>query len=269
MDSDSDDARPLAARKPTPTKPAPVKEETDSDDEPIIRKRPAAATHAKPDSVKTEQGYKKTSAPQKPVGKQLAKVKSENAKGLSRLGSAKQKIDKHEGDVVKEARVKKEFSMPGQTRETPPENDPLRKFYASLREQRPDSELARKWCAMHGLLSKTEAIQYVEDVRTGKIGKARSTPVKSAVNGYNQAKKKPEAQKPASKRKALQYSDDDSDDFKPIAKRAAHVAKPKAAEPKPEPKPKPVQKAKPVKDVAIDNLGSDSDDDMPLINRKQ
>eukprot|EP00198_Chlamydomonas_reinhardtii_P004933 XP_001694269.1 predicted protein [Chlamydomonas reinhardtii] len=47
--------------------------------------------------------------------------------------------------------------MPGQTREAPPETDSLRKFYTSLLEQIPESEMAKKWCLQHGLLSRDEA----------------------------------------------------------------------------------------------------------------
>ena len=39
------------------------------------------------------------------------------------------------------------YDMPGQTRAKPDEEEPLAIFYTSLLQQRPDSELANKWCA--------------------------------------------------------------------------------------------------------------------------
>ena len=67
--------------------------------------------------------------------------------------------------------------------------DPLRKFYTSLREQRPDSQMARKWCVylqiiglwlrqgseldwcrlmQMGLLSEEEAAAAYEELRNVK-----------------------------------------------------------------------------------------------------
>eukprot|EP00210_Caulerpa_lentillifera_P003063 g2925.t1 len=59
--------------------------------------------------------------------------------------------------------VKKErviYDLPGQTKATPPETDPLRRFYTSLLEENSDSKMARKWCIQHGLLKKDEAEQW-------------------------------------------------------------------------------------------------------------
>ena len=44
------------------------------------------------------------------------------------------------------------FPLIGQTKATPEENDPLRKFYTSLLKQKPNSEMAIKWCTEHGLM---------------------------------------------------------------------------------------------------------------------
>ena len=68
---------------------------------------------------------------------------------------------KKTGQKESKARVKAEYDLPGQTRPTPAEvhlnaslcvsltpvcqNDPKRKFYASLLEERADSEMARRW----------------------------------------------------------------------------------------------------------------------------
>ncbi|KAK2076270.1 hypothetical protein QBZ16_001202 [Prototheca wickerhamii] len=76
--------------------------------------------------------------------------------------------------------VKKEYALPGQTRDTPEEGDPLRKFYTSLLEQRPESEMARKWCVMNGLLSAEDAQAYVNAVAARK---GDSRPASRAGNG--------------------------------------------------------------------------------------
>lgn len=49
-----------------------------------------------------------------------------------------------EKEKVKKARTT--YERLGQTRETPPEGDPLRRFYTSLYEENPESLMARKWC---------------------------------------------------------------------------------------------------------------------------
>lgn len=48
------------------------------------------------------------------------------------------------------------FGKIGQKKETPPEGDPLRKFYTSLLLQNKNSQMALKWCLEHGLLSDEE-----------------------------------------------------------------------------------------------------------------
>ena len=44
----------------------------------------------------------------------------------------------------------------GQKRDTPDETDSLRKFYSSLRLQKPESEMAEMWLMEHGLLPEEE-----------------------------------------------------------------------------------------------------------------
>lgn len=54
-----------------------------------------------------------------------------------------------EGPSQEQEKVKKprpKYERLGQTRETPPEGDPLRRFYTSLYEEKPESLMARKWC---------------------------------------------------------------------------------------------------------------------------
>ncbi len=52
----------------------------------------------------------------------------------------------------KQVKKKNEFPLIGQTKLTPPPTDPLRRFYTSLLTQKPDSEMAWKWCTEHGLV---------------------------------------------------------------------------------------------------------------------
>ena len=53
---------------------------------------------------------------------------------------------------IKTKPLKAKYDRIGQTKETPPENDSLRKFYWSLLHQRPDSMMAMKWCLERGLI---------------------------------------------------------------------------------------------------------------------
>lgn len=80
---------------------------------------------------------------------------------------AKSKAPKKEG----EAKPKKEYSLPGQKRDTPAETDALRKFYATLREEKPESAMAEEWLLAHGLLPRAEAAAAL-DALAGRKGKA-------------------------------------------------------------------------------------------------
>lgn len=58
--------------------------------------------------------------------------------------------DRSQQGTEKKPRVT--YDRPGQTRPTPPENDPLRRYYTSLYRQQPESALAQRFCAQHGLM---------------------------------------------------------------------------------------------------------------------
>ena len=62
-------------------------------------------------------------------------------------------------DSKKKMAVKKDVknSKPGQKYATPPETDSLRIFYTSLLKQRPDSDMALKWCVERGILTEKKA----------------------------------------------------------------------------------------------------------------
>lgn len=53
-------------------------------------------------------------------------------------------------------KTESKFGRMGQTKDTPPEKDALRRFYCSLLRQKPDSKMAMKWCLEHGLIPDEE-----------------------------------------------------------------------------------------------------------------
>lgn len=55
---------------------------------------------------------------------------------------------KKKSDTAKVTKPKVQYDMPGQTQPTPNSGEPLARFYTSLREQRPKSEISNKWCAI-------------------------------------------------------------------------------------------------------------------------
>lgn len=147
---------------------------------------------------------------------------------------------------VKAKREKKVYDLPGQTKETPVETDPLRMFYSSLLEQRPESEMAEKWCLQHGLIDKAR----VEEVAKKYARKQAKAEAKARVKKAAGATKKATAgnAKAAETKKR-----------KAPAKAADKPKKAKAAQ-KPKPKKKPAPKP-------AESDSSDSDDDVPLASR--
>lgn len=106
--------------------------------------------------------------------------------------------------------------------------DPLRRFYTSLLQQNPESEMARRWCAIHGLLERDDAEEWVAE-QARKKGRASPTkaPAKRTSTG---TKSQP---KPKAKKKAVIAAESDvslsSDSDAPIA--AKKPKKKAAAEP--------------------------------------
>ena len=101
----------------------------------------------------------------------------------------------------------------GQKRDTPDETDSLRKFYQSLRAQKPESEMAETWLMEHGLLP--------EEEQKKAHRKGKSAPAKrpaSASKPRPPAAKKPKTEPGSAKpKKAVAVDDDDSDDDAPLA----------------------------------------------------
>jgi hypothetical protein len=110
--------------------------------------------------------------------------------------------------AAEKERVRKTYELPGQTRDTPVEEDPLRKFYTSLLDQVPESEMARRWCATHGLLSREAAEAWVEEQARKKGAKSPAKQRRPSSAATTEA---------ARKRKNI--SDDDENDFKSTVKK--------------------------------------------------
>lgn len=202
----------------------------------------------------------------KGTGKKVSGVKKA---GSGKKQATEKKVKKNAGDGKGEDKKKprKVYDMPGQTRDTPDEEDPLRRFYTSLLEQIPSSEMAKKWCVIHGLVSIEEAKKWV-----AKYGKksAPATAKKrnvSAVGGKpatKKATKKASTGKPAAKKakatsvkktKHKENDPSDSDEEVIPKKRLKVVRKSKV------PSSSPVAKFK-------DSLNfSDSDSDVPLAQK--
>ena len=85
--------------------------------------------------------------PKKVQSRQKAKGRNRGDRHDSQVLKAPNKPNK---EVQKKPRVT--YDRPGQTRPTPPEGDPLRRYYTSLYNQQPNSGLAQRFCAQHGLM---------------------------------------------------------------------------------------------------------------------
>ena len=217
-------------------------------------------------------------------GSHVVETVVKKASKLAKSGgnTSRKKVQQKENRKAKSAppatqgkeRVKKVFDKPGQTRDTPSEIDPLRKFYTTLLEQVPGSEMARRWCAIHGLLPLAEAEAWVKEQAKKKDTKAPAVRRASSSSGKRGRSSK------------------DEDDFKTSTKKKSkstgQTSRPKATTKKPGnattvkgssiskriTKPSTIKTAKDTpsrRDVAfIDGGmdGSDSDDDIPLLQRK-
>ena len=75
------------------------------------------------------------------------------------LKEEKEKVKEKEKVISKYGIQKDEMKSrkPGQKYATPEETDSLRIFYTSLLKQRPNSEMALKWCLERGVLTEKKA----------------------------------------------------------------------------------------------------------------
>lgn len=154
----------------------------------------------------------------------------------------------------------------------PPETDPARKFYTSLLQQIPSSEMAKRWCLRFGVLPPDQAkVIWAELEKKGKsMGKSPAVAVKTKPrlakvedeedeeDERPKAKKAPRSTGAKSKRPNEDDDDDDDDESdEPIVKKGRVKKEAKASVKKPVAK----------KDVAFDDggLGEDDDDDKPIL----
>ena len=140
-----------------------------------------------------------------------AKKKKPPPAKAKKSGDAKVKVEK------------KEYPLPGQKRDTPEEGDSLRKFYTSLRKQKPESEMAEVWLMEHGLLPEEEAHDAYKRMlkRKGKTAPAKKSGGGSASKPRPKtpasAKPKPKPKAATGAKRKIDDDDDDSDDELPLA----------------------------------------------------
>lgn len=220
-------------------------------------KPPEAGPGQRLESQVPDLNQKRKVAPSKVAKSKPKKVASEKKASPSKEKSAEM------------TRTKRIFEKPGQTRPEPEEDDPLRKFYTSLLEQVPDSEMAKRWCVMSGLLSVEEATAWV-----AKNGKKKST---------NSPQKKSSSRKTGSKVKAVRTGKHKSVSVKKLKGKArpakvkiisedelssdSEVMPKKGSSRRKSNTPKTGKADRTKKDVAFFDGGldeSDSDDDIPL-----
>ena len=80
--------------------------------------------------------------------KEKEEARSKKEKKEPKVEKTKAKAEPNKkSDSAKVTKPKVQYDMPGQTQPTPNKGEPLARFYTSLREQRPNSEIANKWCA--------------------------------------------------------------------------------------------------------------------------
>ena len=131
------------------------------------------------------------------------------------------------------------YELPGQKKDTPDELDCLRMFYESMYNENPQSELAEKWCLIHGIIprNKLDAVIKKHGI-PGKVGGASTPKTAPAPLKKGQASPAVKNEKAPEVKKKEQEKNADSDDDVPLA-----------------------NKKKIIKD------DSDSDDDVPLAKK--
>lgn len=231
-DSDEEDV-PLAQRKK-------VKEEAPAGDVGIeprttIPKKPAASREkagSKPDvkggssvnrnaNNKPEKDEKPPRNQPKQSGTATKKKEQEAAAKVKTEASVSKNKSKPKDTVEAAKKEKKQYQLAGQKRDPPDENDSLRKFYSSLRKQRPNSEMAEVWLMEHGLLSPQESQNAFDDLQDRKrqMKEGVSGQAKGATKNSTSRAVAASSKAPVKKEKR---SDSYDDDFKePKKKRRA------------------------------------------------
>lgn len=91
-----------------------------------------------------------------------AKPAAPAAKPEEKKADVKPKVEAADAEAkpVRVAKPKVVYDMPGQTKPKPDEDDPLCIFYTSLLKQRPQSELASKWCVLPDVLMSMNLLKH-------------------------------------------------------------------------------------------------------------
>mmetsp|Transcript_39175 Transcript_39175/g.47431 ORF Transcript_39175/g.47431 Transcript_39175/m.47431 type:complete len:202 (-) Transcript_39175:553-1158(-) len=176
--SSEEDDVPLVARKKAAPEDKP-KSAGAAETKPRIPKR---ASTSKPDtSTNVKPAAKTVKKETKPSTKPPSKAKAP-AKAPAKSKTPAKEAGKNDADADK--KEKKIYDLPGQKRDPPEEGESLRKFYTSLRQQKPESEMAEVWLMEHGLLDADEA-QDAFDRQKLRKERARLGPVvtKAKDNG--------------------------------------------------------------------------------------
>ncbi|GAQ82473.1 hypothetical protein KFL_001120170 [Klebsormidium nitens] len=178
----------------------------DDDDVPIAL-TPTAKAEKKPAVKRVKKEEKKSDK-----GKEKKKAKPADKKGK---GKETKKVADKKTEVKKERKV---YDLPGQKHDIPAERDPLRVFYESLYNQRPESEMAQFWMMEHGLLDEDLAQKVFE--KKQKLLR-KGTIVASPAKGRSASKSSSKSKKatPASKTKKGKSSSKKKSDEKPAKKK--------------------------------------------------
>ncbi|KAI3858377.1 hypothetical protein MKW92_008619 [Papaver armeniacum] len=163
---------------PAVEKKKPVKKEEEIDNDEKISTLGNKKKRLSLDNAKTRVTDNKNST--------LAKVepKDENIEDDGHVEETKDSIKRIVTKTTERIVVKTEkkvYDLPGQKRDPPEERDPLRIFYESLYEQRPDSEMAKLWMMECGLLPVDEAKQVFEQKHKNQAQRKiiMSSPIKA------------------------------------------------------------------------------------------
>lgn len=119
----------------------------------------------------TKKTVKKVPSPKKAPSPKKGPAAKPAAAPAPAVKAAKAQKKKKEEEEEEEDGGEDDFLLPGQTKQTPDESDPLRIFYESLYRQRPGSKMAEDYCLQHGLLSEEKA----QEVLNRLSGKSATT----------------------------------------------------------------------------------------------
>ncbi|QDZ20382.1 hypothetical protein HOP50_04g28990 [Chloropicon primus] len=165
-----------------------IESESDSEDVPLAmqlaskaKSEPKTSTSEAPAARKENGGG----------GKEEGKANgSQGGGGKVKASRETKKVVKREPTVKREKKV---YNMPGQTRETPQENEPVAKFYSSLYKEKPESAMALRWLMQHGMLPKEVAEREFLKAKKAKsqaTAGVKKRPAASAANGKGPKKKR-------------------------------------------------------------------------------